>query len=227
MKHVQNRWLTLIPAIFRVISQWAAVKECFLSDSSKFSRETHIHRELMLSDKYKRICTKLKDPSTLVESCFLHNWNSIFIPVITFLQREEPFLHLLYEQLSEFIRTLMKWFIKQDIVSEKQGGELLIVNMIDSENALRNQDMEIGEPTVTALQRVKESQKNILHHDMRNFYYVTTKYLMTNLPVNNELLKDLSAVHPLRRKEDQSVLQVRRIAKMLPQVVKEEEIGQL
>jgi len=62
---------------------------------------------------------------------------------------------------------------------------------------------------------------------MRNFYLVTTKYLMAHLPINNQLLNDLSAVHPLQRNKDQTALEIRRIAKMLPQIIKKEEIGQL
>ena len=227
LKHVQCRWLTLIPAVCRVIAQWTALKEYFLSTLPKISRETSTQRELMGSEKYKRICAKLKDHSTLVELCFLQNMKSIFAPIMTLLQREEPLVHVLHEQLSEFIRTLMKRFIKQDVVNEKQGEELLNLDMVNSANELSNLDMEIGEPNITALEGLKESQKNNLFRNMRNFYLVTTKYLMAHLSINNQLLKDLSAVHPLQRKEGQTALQIRRIAKMLPQIIKEEEIGQL
>ena len=70
-------------------------------------------------------------------------------------------VHILYEQLAEFIRALMKRFIKQEIVGEKHGEDLLNLDMENSDNELSNLDSEIGEPTVTALKEVKESQK---HH---------------------------------------------------------------
>ena len=60
LKHVECRWLTLIPAVCRVIAQWTPLKEYFLLTLPKISRETSTQRELMANEKYKRICAKLK-----------------------------------------------------------------------------------------------------------------------------------------------------------------------
>jgi len=62
---------------------------------------------------------------------------------MTLLQREEPLVHVLHEQLCNFIRTLMKRFINQDIVGEEQGEELLNLDMVNSANELNNLNMDL------------------------------------------------------------------------------------
>ena len=53
----------------------------------------------------------------LMQLYFLHNMEPLFIP----LQREDPLIHVLHNQLSELIRTIMMRFLKQSVVGEKTG----------------------------------------------------------------------------------------------------------
>lgn len=54
IKHVQSRWLTLIPAVARVIVQWDAVHKYFLEDLPTNARESKTVKTLQNNDRYKR-----------------------------------------------------------------------------------------------------------------------------------------------------------------------------
>ena len=79
---------------------------------------------------------------------FLQNFESLFIAFRNLLQGEEPLIHVLHDQPSELVRTLMMRFLKQSIVVEKTGKSLLSLVVDNMDNRLKHdREMEIGEPT--------------------------------------------------------------------------------
>ena len=142
------------------------------------------------NNRYMRICAKLKDPVILVRIHFLQNLEPLFIPFLTILQREEPFIHVmstcLHDQLSELVRTIMLRFLKQSVVVKNTGKYMLSVDVDNTDNRLR-----------------QEQQKGAIM-DMRSFYRTATHYFTSHLLLVNELLHDLAVVQPLIHKEDQS-----------------------
>ena len=66
IKHVQSRWLTLIPAAARIIAQWEAVHTYFLEDLSHIANNSKTVNSMQSNNRYMRICSKLKDPVLLV-----------------------------------------------------------------------------------------------------------------------------------------------------------------
>ena len=180
------------------------------------------------SERYRRICSKLRDPVVLVQLHFLQNLEPLFTPFLALFQREEPLIHVLHDQLSELVRKIMKRFLKQTVVQEKSGKALISIDVDLAENILdRQKEMEIGEPTARALKKVRAEQQKRTLMDMQNFYRTSTKYLMSRLPLDNELLKDLAVLHPLMHKEDHAVHAIRRTAKKLPQIINEDDLGRL
>ena len=93
IKHVQSIWLTLIPATARVLSRWDAACKYFLEDLPKQSRESKSEKTLLHNERYRRICSKLRDPVVLVQLYFLQNLEPLFTPFLALFQREEPLIH--------------------------------------------------------------------------------------------------------------------------------------
>ena len=73
---------------------------------------------------------------------------SLLIPFLNLLQREQPLIHILNDQQSELVCTIMMRFLKQSVVGENTGQSLLSLDVGNTDNSLKNnREMEIGEPT--------------------------------------------------------------------------------
>ena len=137
-------------------------------------------------------------------------------------------MHILHGQLSELVCTLMLRFLKPEPVGEKQGKQLLSVDLSKPENQLSDQNLVVGESTrSSALMKMKPEQQKGPIREMRKFYQTATKYLLGQLPLGREILKDLTVLHPLLQKAERGVPAMERTARQLPRVIREEEISLL
>lgn len=222
IKHVQSRWLTLIPAVKRVKEKLEAVNKYIFKDLPKAAKETKTERALEGNERYKRICRKLKDPAVTAQLHFLESLEPVFHPFLTLFQKEEPLVHILHDELSNLVRTIMLRFLKPEVVGDKRDKELLSIDVSKSDNQLSDQMLVIGESTRA---KVKPDQLKVPIKDMRKFYQVATKYLVSRLPLGREILRDLSTLHPLLQKSDRGVRAIERTARKIPQIVPKEEIN--
>jgi hypothetical protein len=60
IKHVQSRWLTLIPAVKRVLICWDAVEKYFLIELPRIMAKEKKEASLKNNERYKRICQKIE-----------------------------------------------------------------------------------------------------------------------------------------------------------------------
>ena len=87
--------------------------------------------------------------------------------------------------------------------------------------------MEIGEPTSKTVKKLRQKQQKRAIMDMCSFYRTATRYMTRHLPCANELLYDLVVLYPLMLKEDQASQVIRRTAKKLSQIIRQDYVGQL
>ena len=77
-------------------------------------------------------------------------------PFLNLLQREELLIHVLPDQPSELVHTLMMRFLKQSVV----GKRLLSLDVNNTDNRLNHdREMEIGESTSKTLKKLIQEQK--------------------------------------------------------------------
>ena len=77
-------------------------------------------------DRYKRIKAILEDSSTLAYLNFIVYLSSCVTPFLTFFQKEDPLVHVLYDGLNGLVRSLMLKFLKTESVLIKlwKNGQL-------------------------------------------------------------------------------------------------------
>ena len=63
IRHVQCRWLTLLPALERIEKKWEVIKKYFLLSKQQL-------KCLEKNDRYRRICRKLEDDKFLAQVAF-------------------------------------------------------------------------------------------------------------------------------------------------------------
>ena len=101
---------------------------------------------------------KLRDPLVKAQLLFLESLEMVFNGFLTLFQKEEPLVHILYDQLSELVHTLLWHFLKADAVGEERGHKLLLVDVSRTENQLTDQVMVVGESTQAAMKKMKLDQ---------------------------------------------------------------------
>ena len=163
-----------------------------------------------------------KDPDVRVQLTFLESLESVFNRFLTLLQKEEPLIHILNDQLSKLVRTLMRHFLKADEVEEKTGKKLHLVDVCKSENELPNQMLMIGMSTRTASRKMKPEQQKGSIMEMRKYCQNATKHLFNKIPLAKEILKYLTSLHPLLKKAERGVRAIVRAAKNMSQVISQE-----
>ena len=82
----------------------------------------------------------------------------VFNGFLTLFQKEEPLVHILHDQLSELVHTLLGRFLKADAIGEGRGRKLLLVDVRKTENRLTDQVMVVGESTQAAIKKMKLDQ---------------------------------------------------------------------
>jgi len=218
LRHVESRWLSLQPAVARILSQWPALLEYFkhLPDSDKSVEK---------NGKYKEIMLLLINPRTYIQLVFIADVASVFSNFLQMFQREGPLIHTLYFALNDLVRTLMLCFVNTAVVGTKMAGDLVAIDVNDIKNLRTVEDMEIGEATRHSLSKIKKEQQKGVLLDMRKFLSTTVQYLQTKLPLTNGTLRDLQCLQPTARSKPESEVFIRRLARKLPQVISQEEVS--
>ena len=87
VRHVQCRWLTLLPALDRIVKSWEAVKKYFLKELPKQATEKRTSKSLEKNERYNRICRKVQDKSFPAQLAFLVSVEPIFKKFLCFFSK--------------------------------------------------------------------------------------------------------------------------------------------
>ena len=89
-------------------------------------------------------------------------------------------------------------FLKISVVSAQNTGKKLLEVDVEEKNSQLS-DMEVGQSTKALLDKKKDIAKIELMN-MRKLYQTVTQCLQRRLPLNNELLRDITCLHPSMQK---------------------------
>lgn len=222
MRYVNSRWISLVPVIERVLEQYEALHHYFLSVVPKQSGKTD-------SFYAKRISAALNAPSTIVRLHFLKSVGSLYMKFLTFMQSDQPLIHLLYDELVELIRSLMARFVKPELIQGVSGHSLCKVDLSKLDNLMSLETMKVGEETRKAIRdsKLKSSEVSLFQFDARKFLTLVVKYLVDRVPLDSKLLRNLQCLHPLMRTEDSSGKSIKEVAKEMLSIVPLSEHDQL
>lgn len=223
LRHVNCRWLTLIPALTRIVDNWEPIRSYFLKELPKAAREEKTGKVLDQNESYRRICKAIQGKDILMQMQFLISVKPVFDGILATFQRQEPLIHVLHDECLQLARKLMLRFMKSE-VAELNSKKLVQVDIQSTDLQLPNSRMEIGEQTRTTLSTLEPNQQKIPLQGMRAFLQSTTKYLVTRLPIGDTFVRDLTVLHPKMQEVECGERCIRRIAQKLPQVIKDDQI---
>lgn len=215
-RHVESRWLSLLPAIEKVKSQMPALQEYFkkLPDADK---------KVKSNERYKRIMTILTSPETTVQLCFLKSIKPVFDRFLQMFQTEGPLIHVLHEAMLCLLKQVMSRFLKQCVIQDKPVSELLKVDVKNVVVQLKDSEIDIGDETQKAINDLKHSGKQRqCFLGIRSFFSAVVEYMQKSLELKNPLLEALSCLQPEQRTKASSVDKIRIVGSQLPSANPEE-----
>ena len=222
-RHVETRWLTLVPALIKIESRWNQTKAYFL----EFLPTTKDFANLTNSNKrYHRVKEALlKEKFLKVQLAFVVDVASPFVRFLTLFQSEAPLIHILHDELKLLLSTLMKRFLKREAVDDLSGKQLLSVNVKDTNLQLNEAHMVIGAKTERLLKKLSPFDQKRERDLMNKFFITIISYLQKMFPLGDNVLIAASALNPLKRKSNITSKSIKVLAKAFSHIVSEEEVS--
>ena len=208
LKHCSTRWLTLKPAIQRLLEQWRPLKKYFKSSELRNNK----------TERYKRIRRFLDDTTTVAKLQFVSQLASDFESFLMIFQLKEPMVHRVYDSLETIFKKVSGKFVQITEAKKPNVGD------VDLDKVLPLEKMAIGHETRKALEKLDKSKKKQCLLKFRDVYKRTAKYLQGHFP-ENALLKSLRCLDPLYVKttETDTLSYIRCIVDKLSHFLNEEE----
>ena len=207
IKHTEVRWLSIGPALERIVRQWPGIK-AYVSNLEKNSRT------VPKSINFKLIKKALQRPDTKVKLLFLLSVIPLFEEFLQDFQAEVPMIHLLYSRMTILVTKIMRRFIKAESVNNATPDDLKTFDF-GIENQLSDKDIVLGEARMELSNMKSEAARHKEILGIRAFYVAVAKYLVTRLPFQNKLIRSVGCLSPIRRYDKESVYDVEILAREL------------
>ena len=173
---MDSRWLTLAPALEKVLKRWEDAKEYFLQyiPSKKEYKQT-----LSNNKRYQRIQSALKSENRmLIQIKFLVGVAPLLTKYLKVFQAEGPLVHVLFIEMKSLLVTLMKRFLKADVVNGKKAMELQTLVVTDEANQLPLKEIDIGSEVTNQLKKLRKEDVIEQQKLMQKCYIKMTQYVM-------------------------------------------------
>lgn len=209
LQFVNSRWLTLAPVMKRLIEQHEALKHYFLKFIPKYQNSVCVKNA-----RYNSIISVLNDKLILSLMQFLVHISELFSKFLRTFQNEQPLIHILYDELCELLKKILRKFVKSDVVNQSLND--LTGIKFTTENLLPFHKMEIGTEAKRTSSQMSDRDNLEFNLAVQCFYKKVTAKLFTTLPLKNSILKNLQCLHGLMRSEDTSYNSFKRLVTQVP-----------
>jgi len=168
LKLAQTRWLSLSACIERLLVLMPALKTYFHNELTTLNNKMRLStKESELKKTINEIYLLLMHVDTELYFRFLHYVLPLICDLNLEFQSESPRIHKLYSLMDEVCQTLLKNFIKPEVI---ESGDLQVYK--NPANFLRNGDIYAG-PWVAAFVEVNSnltaSKLAVFYTNVRNF----------------------------------------------------------
>ena len=220
LQHTVVRWLSIGPAVKRILEQWEAVTQ-FVTDLAKDPKK------LPRSINFKRVHMMLNAKEKMVTRVLLEFLNDV-IPVfgqfLLLFQRASPVNHIMYDSMCDILVRLLRRFMKGQAVEKRYGSDLTSIECHDVKLQLPDKSIVIGKGAREALVKLTSEQQRQALLGIHSFMCTTATELQQKLPLKNELLRQLGCTNPLKRKKESTVSSIERLTTVLQPAISTSEV---
>nr|XP_047140151.1 uncharacterized protein LOC124815456 [Hydra vulgaris] len=128
--------------------------------------------------------------------------------------------------MKNLLISLMKRFLQPTAVNGKLTKDLLKIDSSDSTIHLDLNKMDFGEEAKNQVNKIScEKKRFVFLQQMRDGYISVVKHLQKKLPLDLQILKDITCLGAQMRSEPWTVNAIGRIAVRMPHVITEREVS--
>ena len=213
-QHTEVRWLSIGPAIRRVLEQWDTICQ-FIKDLEKNNtgkpKSINFKRAAALLATGERNVTRV-----MLE--FLRSTVPVFEEFLTVLQTSGPTVHVVYDAMRLTLLKLMRRFVQADQLKDVHGSALQSVSCQAIKDQLPDGELVIGDNIRKYLPLLKPDKQKAALLGMRAFWGAAVSHLQAKLSLNNRVLKDLGCLNPLKRERKSTTISIQNLSrKLLPE----------
>ena len=224
LRHIEARWLTLVPALERVLSRFPRAEKYFLEF---LPQKKEYEKTLPNNKRFQRVQGHLKNKAKVsIQIIFLTECAPMFNDFMLKFQSVGPMIHVLHSELKAVLLQLLRRIVSAEKVNGLSGRSLKTLKLDDSV-LLPPEDCYVGPKTEEALRSVSPHDARVERRKMRDHYLAVAQYFQKKFPLDSIVLRDLSALHPQIFMQESTVKSIERLAKLLPHVLPVEEIPKL
>lgn len=202
-KFCQTRWVENVAVTNRALDVFSNVKKYV----------TAVRKNLPSTISSKSVIQACDDPLTLARLSFFAFVANILEPFLRRFQTAQPMAPFLYDSVEEMLRSLMRRFIKKNVMKDATTcSKLMKIDVKDNDNLLIAQDTDLGFATSRALNNSTQTtqlKKLEFRTQCRNFLSATTQKIMEKSPLKYPLVRAISCLNPSLILIDPALCEVR------------------
>lgn len=201
LEFVNHRWLGNVPVCERAILIMDKIVNTFVeaAETKKISRPTYKSYEVVK----EVIADKLLVPK-------LHYFKCIALQLQPFLatyQTDRPMVCFLSDDLCLAIRSLMRRFIKSDVLEEANDERLVKIDVSDKKIHVDHKKVDVGFSSAKAMKEAKVSDRQLLHFRMeaKTFLVELLKKMLHKCPISYSFVRHMSCFNPVKMATEKEI----------------------
>lgn len=148
---------------------------------------------------------------------------------VCLFQTKEPRIHRQNDQQIQVFSDFLACFVKPQIIMDKSARQLKELDLGNTELLLKKKDMFYGHVVDTMAQGIRRDYTVLCEFtdNVVKAYAACGKYMQFKLPLNNPVLKAISAIDPIARGNDVTSRHMKQLPKLVTNVLGADEIAAL
>lgn len=188
IKHISTRWLTMGPAVIRVLEQLPAIQHYFNVYLPKNKPE-------LLKNKHSKIIRDcVNEPDFKTRLLFIKEIVNIFTNFTKKFQKEEPLIHIIYDEL----KTLVLLLSSKTLVDTKSIDfqNINTSQIFESSNILENNKIDCGPETKEELKTLETKYQIVFCNNVKSFFKNSVTHILNKSSISNPHLKYFKCLNP-------------------------------
>ena len=180
LKFVNHRWLENVPVCERAVEVWPnIVKYVQAVKAKKITNPKNA--------SYDVLCEAVKDNVIIPKFQFFKSVAELLVPFLKDYQTSRPLVPFLCEDLSVVLRSVMRKFLKPEVLAEATTATKLVsIDVGDKSLHATYKNIDLGFVTQQALRSLSLRDKELMDFrmDCKEFLVTLLKRIMTKCPLS-------------------------------------------
>ena len=201
LQYTEIRFLSVLPVVDRLIEQYEAVNNLFMNYIPKY------HPKVAQQMRVININEVLRNVFTLPTLHFISFVLQSFQKYEKLFQREEPTIHILFDQQVDLYRgTLLHFCVFSKVKALRKSEDLVKFDFNHKTNKKPLEEISVGVSSKKFFSKFSEQEKILFLSGVQMFYQKVCKEMLQKLSLKNKFLSNLRFLNPENIPEGQKMV---------------------